>query len=153
MMLASKWNVPYSPIIFNVISPFSFCFRFRMSRDLYPRAQISTTTDQIENELNESRYELNDLILMLEQQTVSRHYDEAVKNLCGDALFGLSIMTVAALVTAFLLTLLVIVDSHTWIYLGRRYVFAFFSQRAHLMMYIYLSLVSSSMFNKLISSE
>lgn len=93
-----------------------------MSRDLYPRAQISTTTDQIESELNESRYELNDLILMLEQHTVSRHYDEAVKNLCGDALFGLSIMTVAALVTAFLLTLLVIVDSHTWIYLGRRYV-------------------------------
>lgn len=93
-----------------------------MSRDLYPRAQISTTTDQIENELNESRYELNDLILMLEQHTVRRHYDEAVKGLCEGALLGLSLMTVAALVTAFLLTLLVIVDSHTWIYLGRRYV-------------------------------
>lgn len=102
-----------------------FHLQFRMSRDLYPRAQISTTTDQIESELNESRYELNDLILMLDGHAVSRHYDEAVKNLCGDALFGLSIMTVAALVTAFLLTLLVIVDSHTWIYLDRRYVSAF----------------------------
>lgn len=96
-----------------------------MSRDLYPRAQISTTTDQIANELNESRYELNDLILMLEHHTVRRHYDEAVKGLCEGALLGLSLMTVAALVTAFLLTLLVIVDSHTWIYLGRRYVVTF----------------------------
>lgn len=97
-----------------------FILNFRMSKDLYPKAEISTTTDQIENELNESRFELNELIIMLDIQSVHRHYDDAVKGLCEGALLGLTLMTVAALATAFLLTLLVCVDSHTWIYLNQR---------------------------------
>lgn len=63
-----------------------------MSKDLFPRAEISTSTDQIENELNESHYELNDLILMLEQRSVHRYYNDAVKGLCESALLGLALM-------------------------------------------------------------
>lgn len=92
----------------------------RISKDLFPRAEISATTNQIENELNESRFTLNDLILMLEYHSVHRNYDGAVKGLCESTLLGLALMTVASLATAFLLTLLVCVDSHTWIYLSQK---------------------------------
>lgn len=99
---------------------FSFFFLNRMSRDLYPRVEMSQTTKQIDGELNESRYVLTDLISMLERRSVERHYENALKGLCEGGLLGLSLMTVAGLATAFLLTLLVCVDSHTWIYLSRR---------------------------------
>lgn len=93
---------------------------FRISKDLYPRAEISTTTNQIENELNESRYALHDLLSMLEHHSVHQHYEGAVRGMCEGALLGLTLMTVAGIITAFLLTLLVCVDSHTWIYLNRK---------------------------------
>lgn len=60
---------------------------------------------------------------MLDYSSVHQHYEGAVKGLCEGALLGLSLMTVAGLVTAFLLTLLVCVDSHTWIYLNKKYVY------------------------------
>lgn len=60
---------------------------------------------------------------MLDYSSVHQHYEGAVKGLCEGALLGLSLMTVAGLVTAFLLTLLVCVDSHTWIYLSKKYVY------------------------------
>lgn len=53
-----------------------------MSKDLYPRAEISSTTDQIENELKESRYVLHDLLQMLDHHSVHQHYEGAVKGLC-----------------------------------------------------------------------
>lgn len=74
---------------------------------MYPRAEISTTTDQIENELKESRYVLHELLQMLDYSSVHQHYEGAVKGLCEGALLGLTLMTVAGLAMAFLLTLLV----------------------------------------------
>lgn len=95
-------------------------FLCSISKDLYPRAEISSTSEQIENELNESRFALHELLLMLEHQTVNQHYERVVKGLCEGALFGLTLMTVAGLTTGFLLTLLVCVDAHTWIYLNQK---------------------------------
>lgn len=97
-------------------------FISRISKDLYPRAEITTTSEQIENELNESRYAIHDLLLMLDHQSVHQYYEKAVKGLCDGALFGLTLMTVAGFATAFLLTLLVCVDAHTWIYLHKKWV-------------------------------
>lgn len=94
---------------------------FRIARDLYRPVETSQITDQIDNELSESRFILTDLILMLDRRSVDRHYESALKGLCEGSLLGLTLMTVAGLATAFLLTLLVCVDSHTWIYLSRRY--------------------------------
>lgn len=74
---------------------------------MYPRAEISATTDQIENELKESRYVLHELLQMLDHSSVHQHYEGAVKGLCEGALLGLTLMTVAGLAMAFLLTLLV----------------------------------------------
>lgn len=71
----------------------------------------------IDGELDASRYELSELILMLERRSVERHYDAGLKSICEKGLLGLSLMTVATVATALLLTILVCVDSHTWIYL------------------------------------
>lgn len=92
-----------------------------MSRDLYPRVEMGATVEQIDGELNESRFVLSDLITMLDRRAVDRNYESAMKGMCEGTLLGLAIMTVAALATAFFLTLLVCVDSHTWIYLSKRY--------------------------------
>lgn len=92
-----------------------------MSKDLYPRVEMGPTTEQIDGELNESRFVLSDLISMLERRSVDRHYENAMKGMCEGTLLGLTLMTVAGLAMAFLFTLLVCVDSHTWIYLTRKY--------------------------------
>lgn len=44
---------------------------------------------------------------MLDHSSVHQHYEGAVKGLCEGALLGLTLMTVAGLAMAFLLTLLV----------------------------------------------
>lgn len=80
----------------------------------------SHTVDVIDHQLNDSRFTLSELFNMLDRRSVERHYENAMKGLCEGTLLGLSIMTVAALATAFLLTLLVCVDSHTWIYLSHK---------------------------------
>lgn len=81
---------------------------------------MSEKTGAIDSELNDGRVVLSELILMLERRSVERHYETSLRGVCEGGLLGLSLMTVATLATAFLLTLLVCVDSHTWIYLTRR---------------------------------
>lgn len=77
-------------------------------------------TETIDGELNESREVLSDLIVMLERRSVERHYDNGLRAICDSGLLGLCLMTVATVATALLFTLLVCVDSHTWIYLTKR---------------------------------
>lgn len=98
----------------------NFFVSYRVSRDLYPRMDLTEKTETIRGELNDSRVVLSELILMLERRSVERHYETSLRGVCEGGLLGLSLMTVATLATAFLLTLLVYVDSHTWIYLTRR---------------------------------
>lgn len=76
--------------------------------------------EPIDRELLNGREQLMQLKEMLDQPTVRKHYIEAMRGLCNSGLFGLSLMMVASLVAAALLTILVCVDSHTWIYLSKR---------------------------------
>lgn len=92
-----------------------------MSRDVYPRIEFSKTIEQIERELDGSKYQLMVLTNMLDRRNVERNYNTALKGICNGGLLGLSLMMIASLITAFLLTILVCVDSHTWIYLTKKY--------------------------------
>lgn len=103
--------------------PFSRLILFRQSREIFPNVAIGRTIESIDRELGESKDELLVLTKMLDKQNVDRHYVNAIKGICGGGLFGLSLMTVASLVAAFFLTILVCVDSHTWIYLSARYAY------------------------------
>lgn len=92
----------------------------RISAELYPAIDRSSTIEPIDRELFAGREQLIQLTEMLDKATIDKHYVHAMEGLCKGGLFGLSLMMVASLVAAALLTILVCVDSHTWIYLSKR---------------------------------
>lgn len=93
----------------------------RISGEIYPDVNRSATIEPIDRELLAAHDQLLDLADMLEKHTIDRHYIHAMEGLCMGGLNGLSLMMVSSLVAAALLTILVCVDSHTWIYLSKRY--------------------------------
>lgn len=93
---------------------------FRISQELYPNIDHSSTIEPIDRELMAGREQLIQLADMLDKSVIDKHYVEAMGGLCKGGLFGLSLMMVASLIAAALLTILVCVDSHTWIYLSKR---------------------------------
>lgn len=95
-----------------------------MSRFVFPKMQSANTTDPINRAFADGFDTLVGLMTMLEQSNVDRSYALAMRGLCNGGILGLSLMMVASLVSAFILTVLVCVDSHTWIYLSKRYLYA-----------------------------
>lgn len=95
-----------------------------MSRFVFPKLQPANTTDPINRAFAEGFDTIVGLMTMLEQPNVDRSYALAMRGLCNGGILGLSLMMVASLVSAFILTVLVCVDSHTWIYLSKRYLYA-----------------------------
>lgn len=91
----------------------------RLSRENYPR-DIGPKIGRFDAELKNSKKQLAELSSLLDRRTVEYHYRTATKSLCGPSLLGLTLMLVAGLVMAFLLSILVCVDSHVWIYLGTK---------------------------------
>lgn len=89
--------------------------------DLYPGIQISSKVNKINGELDDSKRQLTALSVMLDRRTVAEHYADATRSLCEGGLLGLTLMLLASLVSAAILSLLVCVDSHTWIYLTKKY--------------------------------
>ncbi|CAD7087480.1 unnamed protein product [Hermetia illucens] len=92
----------------------------RMSREIYPRIDITTTTEALSKDLEEARGRLSVLTAMLDRRSIDKHYADALKGVCGGGLLGLSLMMAAGLLTAILLTILVYADSHAWIYLTKK---------------------------------
>lgn len=88
--------------------------------DMYPRVDVGSKISHIQAELDNSKRQLMVLSTMLDPRTVQQHYNTATKGLCGASLFGLALMLVASLLSAFFLTILVCVDSHAWIYLAKK---------------------------------
>ncbi|XP_035779420.1 protein tweety-2-like isoform X1 [Anopheles albimanus] len=88
--------------------------------DLYPGIQISSKVNKINGELDDSKRQLTALSVMLDRRTVAEHYADATRSLCEGGLLGLTLMLLASLVSAAILSLLVCVDSHTWIYLTKK---------------------------------
>lgn len=56
----------------------------------------------------------------LDSRAIHEHYSNASRSFCNGGLFGLALMMAATIFTAFLLTILVCIDSHTWIYLTKK---------------------------------
>ncbi|XP_035902318.1 protein tweety-2-like isoform X2 [Anopheles stephensi] len=88
--------------------------------ELYPGIQISSKVNKINGELDDSKRQLTALSVMLDRRTVAEHYADATRSLCEGGLLGLTLMLLASLVSAAILSLLVCVDSHTWIYLTKK---------------------------------
>lgn len=91
-----------------------------LTNSMYPRDNIRPKIEKFDNELKNSKKALGDLSALLDRRTVEYHYRTATKSLCGPSLIGLTLMLVAGLVMAFMLSILVCIDSHVWIYLGTK---------------------------------
>lgn len=92
----------------------------QITRVYYANSNFQTKINNIQNELDANKRTLSQLSTMFDRRTVHQHYANATKALCNGGLFGLFLMMVASLLTAFFLTILVCVDSHTWIYLSKK---------------------------------
>lgn len=91
-----------------------------MVQETYPPIDIKRTLTAMDHDLEETHRNLTTLSATLDRRAIDRHYEEALRGLCGGGLLGLSLMMVAGLLTSFLLTILVYADSHAWIYLTKR---------------------------------
>lgn len=87
---------------------------------MYPRDNLRPKIERFDNELKNSKQALAELSSLLDRRTVQHHYRTATKSLCGPSLVGLTLMLSAGLVMALVLSILVCVDSHVWIYLGTK---------------------------------
>lgn len=92
----------------------------RIAIDLYPRIEMSSKINRITAELDDSKRQLIALSAMADRRTAMEHYASATRGLCEGGLLGLTLMLLASLVSAAILSLLVCVDSHTWIYLTKK---------------------------------
>lgn len=62
------------------------------------------------------------LTALVDCKAVHYSYLNATRGLCEGGLLGLVLMLIASFMAAILLTVMVWVDSHTWIYIRKRYV-------------------------------
>lgn len=91
-----------------------------MGRRLFPTHNVPGRVAHIHTILDNSANVLSNLTDMLDSHAINMHYNSATRSFCHGGLFGLSLMMIATIATAFLLTILVCVDSHTWIYLTKK---------------------------------
>lgn len=71
-------------------------------------------------DLNNSERSLTHLTALVDCKALHKSYLAATRGLCEGGLLGLLLMLIASFVAAILLTIMVWVDSHTWIYIRKR---------------------------------
>lgn len=71
-------------------------------------------------DLNTSERLLTHLTALVDCKALHYNYLNATRGLCEGGLLGLVLMLIASFVAAILLTVMVWVDSHTWIYIRKR---------------------------------
>lgn len=91
-----------------------------LTNSMYPRENVRPKIERFDNELKNSKKALAELSSLLDRRTVEHHYRTATKSLCGPSLIGLTLMLIAGLIMALMMSILVCVDSHVWIYLGSK---------------------------------
>ncbi|XP_051162581.1 protein tweety isoform X4 [Leptopilina boulardi] len=90
-----------------------------LAEQLY-KDQQSTKLVSINNEINTLDRLWTGLQAFLDCKPFYKQYTTVVKSLCHLGLYGLTFMLAASLAAGFLFTILVWVDSHTWIYIRKR---------------------------------
>lgn len=91
-----------------------------LTNSMYRQDNVRPKIERFDNELRNSKMALAELSSLLDRRTVESHYRVATRSLCGPSLIGLTLMLVSGLVMALMLSILVCVDSHVWIYLGTK---------------------------------
>lgn len=96
-------------------------FSCRISLVLFKSAGLQPKLGAVTADLNISERLLTQLTALVDCKALHYNYLNATRGLCEGGLLGLLLMLVASFTAAILLTIMVWVDSHTWIYIRKRY--------------------------------
>ncbi|XP_067211871.1 protein tweety isoform X1 [Linepithema humile] len=97
---------------FNVVS--------KLAVDLFKDQQLQPKLSSLSTDVNNIDRLLSGLATLLDCKPLHKQYVHAAKSLCHLGLYGLTFMLLASLAAGLLFTVLVWVDSHTWIYIRKR---------------------------------
>lgn len=92
----------------------------RISLVLFKSAGLQPKLSAVTADLNNSERLLTHLTALVDCKALHYNYLNATRGLCENGLIGLLLMLVASFTAAILLTIMVWVDSHTWIYIRKR---------------------------------
>ncbi|XP_021914768.1 protein tweety-like isoform X3 [Zootermopsis nevadensis] len=92
----------------------------RIAEALYKHADLHPKLDVLTTDINQVDKLASGLSTLLDCKSLHRQYLTATSSVCNLGLFGLSFMLAASVAAGFFFTVLVWVDSHTWIYIRRR---------------------------------
>ncbi|KAF5284542.1 hypothetical protein FQA39_LY16992 [Lamprigera yunnana] len=90
------------------------------ANDLYPGKGLEPIFISLLNQINDADKLFATLTTLVDCRALHTHYLRGARFLCNVGLFGLSLMLISAILAGILLTILVWVDSHTWIYIRKR---------------------------------
>lgn len=113
--------------IFNNPSMFGI-FLYSFSDDclylffLYCFLDLQPTLGSLSAETNSAERVLNSLTAHVDCRPVRAYYLQGVRALCDAGLLGLALLLLASALAGLLFTILVWVDSHTWIYIRKKFV-------------------------------
>lgn len=93
----------------------------RISLQIFKNSGLQPKLSSVTSDLNTSERLLTQLTALVDCKSVHFNYLNATRGLCEGGLFGLVLMLIASFIAAILLTVMVWVDSHTWIYIRKRW--------------------------------
>lgn len=88
--------------------------------DLFPMKGLDPIFISLLNQINDADKLLATLTTLVDCRALHTNYLRGARALCNVGLLGLSLMLASAALAGLLLTILVWVDSHTWIYIRKR---------------------------------
>lgn len=92
--------------------------------ELFPKKSLETKFSSLKNEVNSADTTITILTTAVDCRALHAHYLRGARALCNVGLLGLTLMLLSAVLAGLLLTALVWVDSHTWIYIRKRWALA-----------------------------
>lgn len=98
-----------------------FCsFDYNLINVLCLNTGLQPTLKSLTAETNAAERVLNSLTALVDCRAVRAHYLAGARALCDAGLLGLALLLLASALAGLLFTILVWVDSHTWIYIGKK---------------------------------
>ncbi|XP_076385785.1 tweety isoform X3 [Megachile rotundata] len=92
----------------------------KLALELFPDLQLQPKLNSLAYDVNTVNKLLSGLATFLDCKPLYKQYVHAAKSLCQLGLYGLTFMLLASLAAGLFFTVLVWVDSHTWIYIRKR---------------------------------
>ncbi|XP_067636910.1 protein tweety [Eurosta solidaginis] len=92
----------------------------KISLVLFKSSGLQPKLGAVNADLNSSERLLTQLTALVDCKVVHHNFLAAARGLCEGGLLGLVLMLIASFIAALLLTIMVWVDSHTWIYIRKR---------------------------------